>query len=831
MRDYTVFAGNNMPFRKPQQQQQAATPAGTNHNNNNNTNSTAGTTSSQTSNGSSAAMMMSPSTTTTTSVPSSPTQSKNHRHHQQHQQYQQPQHQNNNGGGGGTNNHHHFHHNHYPKTPIANNTQTTTTPNTTGTTVETATTSTVATNVSLSPSDALALRRDGPELVISKLRQQLAMAEEMGQSSRSNAAKAEAVIVELKGTIRQLKRNTTALPPPTNNNANNNNSNAAVVGDMQTQLDQAHAQLLTADMVRKELEDTLEAEQYTWDLREQEQERTIQSLQQQLDELRSSHELEMKLVTEERAELQACLDEALKELEAVDAELQNNRDLESLQSLHDFVTATFRLAPLPLEDYSTIPSLSGAMRDMLLLVSGRLEQQQQQQIQHPSRSMSEMDATSANNNSHGSSASADAVKALRQELAVREASSTELRNSLKEAVALLKPLQDAVGKGDRERSRLQDQVRLWQVKEMSLQKSLRDVKDRLRSIEDENGLLRDKAESLEVQLSRAKLEAASSVMSHAHSVATAESAASRIRAKRQSEQTLKQMLADAQTKFSVLQHEKEAYSAHNSILQRQMNDESIDIGKFEMEIETLRADIERLQREILEKDSEINELRESIDHSVNRERLGQLEHEVEEKTKSLAAKRENERILNKSLKDALSLIKPLQMHLEEAENEKMVLANQLEALQSEHGIAATIRQLEQENAALQDALEQMSQSIHGGGTIGTSGGGSHQSSDQQQQRLAQELVQLQSRYAVTQKRLQDASMQNDDLLEQLHDRDRQDHELFQELSELRERASTTAPLKPDHQQQRRQPPQHRGLQNGITNIKTTNSIGTSIGGS
>jgi chromosome segregation ATPase len=753
MRDYNAFVANNMPFRK-----QTATAT---------TSSSTGSTTTM--------MLMSPSTTNT-SVPSSPEQN-NHMVPQQQQQHHQ--HHSNPS-------HHYSNGTNYNKTSKNNSSNTngniSKTPTTTA--AETSTSSsTVATTVSLSPSDALALRRDGPELVIYKLRQQLITAEESVNSSRSSAAKAEAVILELKGSIRQLKRGGNGgggggshnSGQSVSNNTNHQNSNGNTNDtsntiDMQTQLDQAHAQLLTADMVRKELEDTLEAEQYTWDLREQEQERTIQSLQQQLDEVKQSHEQELRLVTEERSELQACLDEALKELEAVDAELQNNRDWESLHSLHDFVSDKFHIEALPLEEYSTIPSLSLAIREMLLQVADTMEQQQSRIVE----------LTENNNTHHTSNHSvAPDVKLLRKELASREAMGNELRNSLKEAVTLLKPLQDAVSKGDRERNRLQDQVRLFQVKELSLQKSLRDVKNRLQSAEDENEHLRSKAESLDIQLSRAKLEVASTVVSQQHSVATAESASTRLRAKRQSEQTLKQMLVDAQNKFSVLQHERETFSAQNSVLQRQVDD-SVDVKEYEDQIEQLRADIERLQREILEKDEEIAEIRrELLNNATDKERLKELEHELEEKSKSLATKRENERILNKSLKDALSLIKPLQMHLEEAENEKMILANQLEALQSEKGIAATIRQLEQENAALQDALEQMSQSIHGGG------GSSSQKSDH---KLAQELVELQSRYAVTKQRLQDASMQNDDLMEQLQSRDRQDHELFQELSELREKA-------------------------------------------
>ena len=76
-------------------------------------------------------------------------------------------------------------------------------------------------------------------------------------------------------------------------NINNNSSSLhsrddnknAKVGELQVQLDRAHAQILTADMVRKELEDTLEAEQYTWELRVQDQERQIAKLQHEYNTL------------------------------------------------------------------------------------------------------------------------------------------------------------------------------------------------------------------------------------------------------------------------------------------------------------------------------------------------------------------------------------------------------------------------------------------------------------------------------------------------------------------------------------------------------------------
>jgi hypothetical protein len=187
------------------------------------------------------------------------------------------------------------------------------------------------TDHSLSASDALAMRRDGAEATIQRLRTALDDVTSQDHTAKSSLAKSDAIILELRSLVRQLKRQLDKIQfekdtaqheqeatllqlkqqqeESTSNKAyatvdpNNATSNwdtqtaqtaesarDARVGELQVQLDRAHAQILTADMVRKELEDTLEAEQYTWELRVQEQERTIREWQDQCQTLQ--HDLE-----------------------------------------------------------------------------------------------------------------------------------------------------------------------------------------------------------------------------------------------------------------------------------------------------------------------------------------------------------------------------------------------------------------------------------------------------------------------------------------------------------------------------------------------------------
>merc|ERR1712176_1126407 len=67
-------------------------------------------------------------------------------------------------------------------------------------------------------------------------------------------------------------------------------------------------------------------------------------------------------------------------------------------------------------------------------------------------------------------------------------------------------------------------------------------------------------------------------------------------------------------------------------------------------------------------------------NSPNRTRLQQLEQELQRSRGELSQKEQSEKVLNKSLKDALGLLKPLQQHLEEAEHEKMGISKELRNL-------------------------------------------------------------------------------------------------------------------------------------------------------
>jgi hypothetical protein len=51
-----------------------------------------------------------------------------------------------------------------------------------------------------------------------------------------------------------------------------------MIVQLQHQLQCAQSQINTADLIRKELEDTIEAEQYTWELRVQDLERETTAL-------------------------------------------------------------------------------------------------------------------------------------------------------------------------------------------------------------------------------------------------------------------------------------------------------------------------------------------------------------------------------------------------------------------------------------------------------------------------------------------------------------------------------------------------------------------------
>ena len=794
-------------------------------------------------------------------------------------------------------------------------------------------------------------------------------------TSTSNSKSADAMILELRSSVRQLKRQLQQVQEERENlaheleqvrdenNMMNTSTNRSLhsdatdgrVGELQVQLDRAHAQIITADMVRKELEDTLEAEQYTWELRVQDQERTIKQLQQEVADLaeelqdcktqwktaeaswkeqledmqlnldkaqqearhwrtmqaqqdsRDVSELKQRLLDleQERAELQGCLDEALKELEAVDAELQadthNNgsgpaqqqlrQENERLQQLlrdneQETLTALRHLYRWLLErdqsnhtdDPMTKSREPRLVRDVIAAIQSHLEH------------CLPANSSGAGGDDHDLNDMRKQVQELETQLSVyrgdlqaREESSAELRSSLKEAVALLKPLQDAVAKADGEKAKLQEKIDDLQtrhknhgVTEEQHRQEVRRLKDDLRVKEEEIERLREEVQTLEVQLSRANVKAASAFLTppktsvnestnesiHPDSLSKARE---ELRAKRATEKTLKQLLQDAQSRFQTLHSQNKEVEAINHALQdklkeaetkaavvalpssspslvdeEELNKVRQKLGERERRIQDLENDLRCVKGEMTERDIEIRNLQFALEDAKKtavhggaagaseddkvalREaqlRICELETKLAAKTEELVTKKSVERALNRSLKEALGLVKPLQQHLEEAENEKAELAEEIRALKSQlkdmnngmskslspqeqdgvrglspsypskdaatiRGLQETVRHLEKENSQLHDALEDMSQSINA--SHFSTGTGSI-ASQRNESRLREELVELKSRYEVTQGRLEDAYVENHTLVEALSKREREERSLMDEIKGLREK--------------------------------------------
>ena len=758
-------------------------------------------------------------------------------------------------------------------------------------------TSTMTTSTAnLSPTDALSMRREGAEATIARLRQALDETTSSESQTKSALAKSEAVVLELKSTVRQMKRQmehasekqaptdsstTTGSTAPHNQNSTNQDQR---LGELQLQLDRAHAQMVTADMVRKELEDTLEAEQYTWELRVQDQERQIAelttdcaSLVNDLEKARTQHESEqdawlvqaqelnqqiaklqqkqdaieerqygnnsnntesatqdlvladledkIQQLERERTELQGCLDEALKELEAVDAELQQQQEQQSPNdhdNNSDLVEPLQHLYRWLLERDGQADSYNHGILTTTTNQNGRPSQEAKailSAIQDHLRQHEPVTATNAT----AALVSMDERKrlqaleaecsVLKGDLQARQESSDELRSSLKEAVALLKPLQDAVAQGDRDKARLQQQVQSFET-----------VQQELQTKQDECDNYQQQVERLQLELTQAKAVTASSLVqtvrqqqlhggrdSPVDALPGESKARARLRAKRQEEEQIKQMLDSARNRFRSLQQQNMDLTGANTELQAQLDTPKALQSAVQDELQTLQQELTTTKRELAQKEQEleslesdlataqanIRQLEEQQEQASStfhnhtqleqaKQRVEDLETKLGETNHELQLKQTVEKALNKSLKEALNLLRPLQRHLEDAEQEKRALATELESLKkrlvtsstqpnnttalttmalSDHDsqndqkvkeLEYAVTQLEQENSQLHDALDDMSHSLNNASHVSASTATQHNHNH----KLKEELVELQSRYEVTQSRLQDAIVEN-----------------------------------------------------------------------
>uniref|UniRef100_A0A7S2Y9Y2 Uncharacterized protein n=1 Tax=Entomoneis paludosa TaxID=265537 RepID=A0A7S2Y9Y2_9STRA len=769
---------------------------------------------------------------------------------------------------------------------------------------------------SLSASDALSLRREGAEATIVKLRSQLDQAGHSDTSAQSALAKSDAVILELRSSVRQLKRQLERVTDEKQQlqhdrgfavpNSLNGDALDARVGELQVQLDRAHAQILTADMVRKELEDTLEAEQYTWELRVQDQERQIQEMQYQIGQLvtdlestraqwkqaedswleeaqelkrdvekaqQEAHQskvaavadgssrsvedapqLQQKIATleQERTELQSCLDEALKELEAVDEELKSDNSAMLRQKNRELQSR--------LEESASSSNLKEPLQHLHRLVLERdgMDDTAVAQHQDPRDIISaihqHIDSTAApaSDAQHSLAQSRQQVRQLeskiisyQRDLEAREESTAELRSSLKEAVSLLKPLQDTVAKSDREKARLQQQIQQLhaETRNGGDAAKVKELQEELALQEKELERLRQEVQTLEIQLTRERAQTATNLV-QSHTPAAAANVAAgvgeskaraRLRAKRAEEAQLKQMLDDARHRFRSMHQQSQDAEALNSELQARLNESprgdapaspvtSVETETLKQELAQQEAKLQELKDELAisqgelaqkevelrDMDRELSKAKESVrgieeeDRVVMDEARGRvqdLESKLQKAQQDLRSKKETEKALNRSLKEALTLLRPLQLHLEEAEDEKRKLAAELDALrgggrgsdssiqvQVQHvrDLEYAVTQLEKENSQLHDALEDMSQSVHTANNAASVVSAKSMQS-KNEGRLKEEIVELKSRYEVTQSRLQDAFVENQSLVEALKKREEEEKSMIEELHVLRKR--------------------------------------------
>jgi chromosome segregation ATPase len=767
--------------------------------------------------------------------------------------------------------------------------------------------------VSLSAGDAMALRRDGPDAVIARLRASLEESEARDGQTKTALAKSDAVILELRSSVRTLKRQLERSQEERmvqqqeheatiqQRNASDSESQQrsliddakdSRVGELQVELDRAHAQILTADMVRKELEDTLEAEQYTWELRVEDQERMMQEIQhecttltedleatrsqweeaeeswsKQVEELKAQVDkaqqelarwktsnqknnngpqhggrdldLQEKIQTleQERVELQGCLDEALKELEAVDAELQGDVNAKLIQDNHRLQEM------LKSRDGNLLEPLQHLHRFLLERdgVEGNFHNRPTTEKELLAAIQSHLDRGSLSNKDINAtrkrvSELESHVSVYKGDLQAREERNVELRTSLKEAVGLLKPLQDAAAKADREKQQLLFQID--QLKKNGIDKDeMKRMRRQMDEKDDEIEDLKQEIQSLQIQLSKSKLAGATVLVSANRSPSTPaggeslSKARQDLQAKRASEEKLKNLLRDARTKFSALHEQNNETETTNTELQGRLRSAenhlspgpsatARDVGEgvknaqraLESEMIVLKGELAKKEVELrgIQGDLELAKAQTQALSAEDKHRLDEAQKRVDElndklgeSQEELKSKRQAERALNKSLNEALNLLRPLQLHLEEAESEKRALEKEIDDLRRKmdeemstlsrstpndvnvkklHELQSAVQQLEKENSQLHDALEDMSQSLNVSHLSGNTG-----FSQKNESRLREEIVELKSRYEVTQTRLQDAFIENHSLVEALQKRDEEERCMIDEIDVLTEK--------------------------------------------
>ena len=205
-------------------------------------------------------------------------------------------------------------------------------------------------------------------------------------------------------------------------------------------------------------------------------------------------------------------------------------------------------------------------------------------------------------------------------------------------------------------------------------------------------------------------------------------------------------------------------------------------------------------------EEELAHLNEELDTTTCAEMMlketsAKLEADLLEMSSDLEAKKETERTLNKSLKEAVDILKPLQGHVMTVEKEKAALLQRLKTTESQieelesssaRGLPSpppppppgrnddrAIRRLEQEKELLKQRIHQLERDAIDVDqqTLGST-------MTQNVQRLQEQLVDVQARYEKSRKMLDQSAKTNANLLQDLREMEDEDEEAQEQIALL-----------------------------------------------
>ncbi len=463
----------------------------------------------------------------------------------------------------------------------------------------------------------------------------------------------------------------------------------------------------------------------------------------------------------------------------------------------------------------------------------------------------------------------------------REESNADLRNSLKEAVSLLKPLKEHVAQAESQKEDLRKELARSKQRIDDLEKQVASqiagptkespstsTDHRLRQKEQEVERLQKELKDMNEALSDTRLElsnaqerlarssppgAASRGISDESSTSSSRPAAQAsnqstnqesdaniriqlqraqndLNDKRRAEEELKQQLQalthdheelirlrqtlqDAEQKLQT--KDGEITRIREQLRQTQVclddltgtNDVSDDINH--LSANEAKKRLGAAQFRVSQLEEELAHLNEELGTTTGaemmlKERSTKLEADLLEMSSDLEAKKETERTLNKSLKEAVDILKPLQGHVMTVEKEKAALLQRLKTAESRvqelesssaRGLPSpppppppgrnddrAVRRLEQEKELLKQRIHQLERDAIDvdqqtlGSTV-----------TQNVQRLQEQLVDVQARYEKSRKMLDQSAKTNASLLQDLREMEDEDDEAQEQIALLEQK--------------------------------------------